>query len=131
MKGQKKAEEIAVQRIQWLSPLLEPGLDPAKRKQIKANICEQTGWSERTVRRYEAKYKKDGFDGLKPKTKMRPRSDAIPANILEEAILLRREVPSRSVSQIIQILEWEEKVRPRANQAKHLAREIHRSWVQF
>lgn len=112
MKDHKKAEEIAVQRMQLLSPLLTPGLDPAKRKQIKANICEQTGWSERTVRRYVAKYKQEGFDGLKPKTKVRPRSDAMPANILEEAILLRREVPSRSVSQIIQILEWEEKVRP-------------------
>ncbi|WP_206920227.1 DDE-type integrase/transposase/recombinase, partial [Alicyclobacillus suci] len=32
--------------------------------------------------------------------------------ILEEAILLRREVPSRSVSQIIRILEWEGKVAP-------------------
>lgn len=112
MKDQKKAEEIAVQRMQWLSPLLTPGVDPAKKKQIKENICEQTGWSERTVRRYVAKYKQDGFDGLKPKTKIRPRHDAIPEGILEEAILLRREVPTRSVSQIIQILEWEEKVRP-------------------
>ena len=32
---------------------------------------------------------------------------AITPEILEQAILLRREVPSRSVNQIIQILEWE------------------------
>lgn len=112
MKDHKKAEEIAVQRMQWLSPLLESGLDPAKKKQVKAQICEQTGWSERTLRRYVAKYKKEGFAGLKPRSKTRARHDAIAAHTLEEAILLRREVPSRSVSQIIQILEWEEKVAP-------------------
>ena len=33
-------------------------------------------------------------------------------NILEQAILLRREVPGRSVAQIIQILEWEGRVQP-------------------
>src|SRR5690606_32579793 len=31
----------------------------------------------------------------------------IPSHLLEQAILLRRQVPGRSVSQIIQILEWE------------------------
>lgn len=80
----------------------------AKAKQIKAHICEQTGISERTLRRYLAKYRKDGFSGLKPKGRGRRQSEeAIPANILEQAILLRRQVPGRSISQIIQILEWE------------------------
>ena len=32
MKNQKKAEEIAVQRVQLLSPLLAAGLDAAKIK---------------------------------------------------------------------------------------------------
>ena len=35
------------------------------------------------------------------------KNGAIPEHLLEQAILLRKEVPSRSVSQIIQILEWE------------------------
>jgi transposase InsO family protein len=113
MKDQKKAEEIAVQRVQLLSPLLADGLDSAKASQIKANLCEQTGISERTLRRYLAQYREGGFGGLKPKSKGRkPSEDAIPTNLLEQAILLRREVPSRSVSQIIQILEWEEKANP-------------------
>lgn len=113
MKDQKKAEEIATQRVQLLSPLLADGLDPAKASQIKAAIREQTGMSERTLRRYLAQYRADGFSGLKPKSKGRKQTeDVIPANLLEQAILLRREVPSRSVSQIIQILEWEEKAQP-------------------
>jgi transposase InsO family protein len=111
LKDQRKAEEIAAQRVQLLSPLLANGLDPAKASQMKAAICEQTGLSERTLRRYLAQYRAEGFSGLKPKDKGRkPAAASIPSGILEEAILLRREVPGRSVSQIIQILEWEEKV---------------------
>lgn len=108
MRDQKKAEEIASQRVQLLSPLLADSLDNAQARQIKARICEQTGISERTLRRYLAQYKTAGFSGLKPKSKGQQRSDdAIAPNLLEQAILLRREVPGRSVSQIIQILEWE------------------------
>jgi putative transposase len=112
MKDQNKAEDIAAQRVQLLSPLLVNGLDPAKASQIKAALCEQTGLSERTLRRYLAQYRLEGFRGLRPKGKGKQVTDAIPVHLLEQAILLRREVPSRSVSQIIQILEWEEKAKP-------------------
>lgn len=113
MKDQKKAEEIAAGRVQLLSPLLAEGLDLAKAKELKRSICEQTGLSERTLRRYLAKYREDGFGGLKPKAKGRQPSEAvIPQDILEQAILLRREVPGRSVAQIIQIMEWEGRVLP-------------------
>ncbi|HHW23439.1 MAG TPA: transposase [Clostridiaceae bacterium] len=113
MRDQKKAEAIATQRVQLLSPLLTEGLDPAKARQIKNQICEQAGISERTLRRYLSQYKENGFDGLKPKGKNRNRTEeAIPPHILEQAILLRREVPKRSVAQIIQILEWEGLAQP-------------------
>ena len=99
--------------MQILSPLLAEGLDSAQARQIKARICEQIGISERTLRRYLAQYRKDGFSGLKPKGKSQQRSDeAIPVNVLEQAILLRRQVPTRSIAQIIQILEWEGLVEP-------------------
>ncbi|MFM9279471.1 helix-turn-helix domain-containing protein [Paenibacillus sp. p-8] len=102
MKDQMKAEEIAVQRVQLLSPLLASGLDPAKASQIKAQICSQYGLSERTLRRYLAQYRAEKFEGLKPKPRGRkPSTNTIKAELLEEAILLRREVPGRSVRQII------------------------------
>jgi transposase InsO family protein len=108
MRNQRKAEEIAAGRVHLLSPLLCDQMDNAQARQIKARICEQSGISERTLRRYLSQYKAEGFSGLKPKSKGQKRSeDAIPANILEQAILLRREVPGRSVSQIINILEWD------------------------
>jgi len=113
MKDQKKAEAIAAERVQLLSPLLSEGLDPAKAMVLKRQICEQTGLSERTLRRYLAKYREEGFGGLKPKGKGRQPSEAtIPNDVLEQAILLRREVPSRSVAQLIQILEWEGRIEP-------------------
>lgn len=35
MKDQKKAEEIAAERVQLLSPLLAEGLDPAKNRKSR------------------------------------------------------------------------------------------------
>lgn len=113
MRDHKKAEGIAAERVQILSPLLSDNLDSAQVRGIKARICEQTGMSERTLRRYLAQYKTEGFSGLKPKSRSQHRTEeAIPANILEQAILLRREVPGRSVNQIINILEWEGLAQP-------------------
>ncbi|WP_027415036.1 DDE-type integrase/transposase/recombinase [Aneurinibacillus terranovensis] len=108
MRDQKKAEEVAAQRFQMIAPLLEEGLDAGKAKQLKEQICKASGLSERTIRRYLAQHRTKGFSGLKPKgKKIQKQREAIPAHLLEQAILLRREAPNRSVSQIIQILEWE------------------------
>lgn len=112
MRDLKRAEEIAVQRMHLLSPLLAEGLDAAQARQIRTRICEQSGISERTLRRYLVQYRENGFGGLKPKGKGGSQSEAIPTEILNQAILLRREVPGRSVAQIIQILEWEGLVLP-------------------
>ncbi|MDZ4043642.1 MAG: helix-turn-helix domain-containing protein [Eubacteriales bacterium] len=82
-------EEIAAQRMQLLSPLLAEDVDAARARKLKTQICAQTGISERTLRRYLAQYRGNGFGGLKPKGKgERLNRDAIPAHILEQAILL-------------------------------------------
>ncbi len=112
MKDQKKAEEIAGHRVQLMLPLLADGLDAAKVRELKEHICKSYGISERTLRRYLAEYRNHGFAGLKPKGKGNHGSKAITPELLEQAILLRREVPSRSISQIIQILEWEGRAKP-------------------
>jgi transposase InsO family protein len=110
MRDQKKAEEVAVQRFQLISPLLAEGLDAGKAAQLKAQICQTSGLSERTIRRYLSQYRDEGFEGLKPKGKSgqaKSKRGSIPDHLVEQAILLRRETPTRSVTQIIQILEWE------------------------
>lgn len=112
MKDQKKAEEIAEKRVELILPLMEKGLDPALAREKRRRICKENGLSERTLRRYLAEYRDQGFVGLKPKGKGRLQSKAISPELMEQAILLRREVPSRSVAQIIQILEWEGNAKP-------------------
>jgi putative transposase len=113
MRDQKKAEEIAVQRFQLIAPLLTEGLDAGKAKELKDHICKTSGLSERTLRRYVAQYRDVGFGGLKPQgiTK-KLKKGTIPPHLLEQAILLRKEAPTRSVAQIIQILEWEGLAQP-------------------
>jgi putative transposase len=108
MRDKKKSEELAIQRFQLIAPLLAEGLDAAKAKQLKEQIMKTSGLSERSIRRYVAQFREEGFGGLKPKGKKNTsKPEAIPAHLLDQAILLRKEVPSRSIAQIIQILEWE------------------------
>lgn len=121
-----KTEHTAEERIKLIMPLLDPSLDPAKKVALRKQLAAQSGLNERTLRRYEAAYLKNGFTGLKPQPKQANRKDAIPKELVEEAITLRREVPSRSVRQIIQILEWEGKATPgqipRSTLQDHLTR---------
>ena len=101
-----KAEELATQRFQMIAPLLNEKLDPQELKKLREQICERNGLSERTVRRYVAQFKKEGFEGLKQKPyRSVPREQQ--DNVVEQAIHLRREVPTRSIASIIQILEWD------------------------
>ena len=57
-------------------------------------------------------YNEFGVDGLEPKGRAPEHNVIVSKEILAEAIRLRREVPSRSVPTIIQILELEGKVEP-------------------
>lgn len=113
MTDRDKAEAIATERMQLIAPLLGDHVDPALARQLKATICAQSGLSERTLRRYVARYQAAGFRGLLPQSRAHAHpSDAIAPDILDQAIQLRREAPHRSVRQIIQVLEWEGQVAP-------------------
>ncbi len=112
MKDTRKAAEIATQRVQALAPLFQEGLDAAQQRQIRQQIMQQTGLSERTLRRYLSQYRAEGFQGLTPKPRKQKDNAAVPEDLLQQAILLRREVPGRSVSTIINILEMEQLTLP-------------------
>lgn len=104
--NRRQIEEKATYRYQLIAPLLQEGLDPQKSKQLRMTISKECGLSERTLRRYVTQFRKDGFEGLKQKAYRKDEENQEDL-VLEQAILLRREVPSRSISTIIQILEWE------------------------
>ena len=102
MKDEKKAKQIAEERMAIIAPLLNPGLDTAEIRRIRQQIAENGGPSERTVDRYLKHYLQDGFNGLMPEGKNPNAVYKIPESLVEEAIQLRRELPSRSVASIIQ-----------------------------
>lgn len=104
---QKKAEETAIERMKIISPLIEEGLDKDKRRQLLLLQCQKYGVSERTVGRYLDGYQKSGYQGLYPVERKNTVAEGISEEVINAAIMLRREVPSRSVPTIIKILELE------------------------
>ncbi len=108
-------EAEALRRFQLIAPLLQDNLDDAKKLQLREKIASEHAISTRTLYRYEKAYREGQFSGLVPYSREKRRSQGLPEDfdrVLEEAIQLRREVPKRSVSQIITILEMEGKVPP-------------------
>lgn len=103
----ERVEEVAANRMQIIAPLLDPTIDKGKYQQLKEEASQKYAVNERTIRRWITAYKASGFDGLKPKTPSTSGRSKIPDDLIGEAIKLRREVPKRSVNEIISILEWE------------------------
>lgn len=124
----KWQDEEALKRYQMIAPLLDEDLDEAKRRQLRENIAAKYEISKRSLYRYEAKYREDSFTGLRPMNREKRRSQALPENwdeIVGEAIQLKREVPKRSVRQIIKILEIEGYALPGVIKASTLQRYLY------
>lgn len=107
----QRQDEVALQKYQIISPLLDPELDAAKRVKLRNEIAAENSVAVRTLFRWEQLYRESGFAGLKPvqrKSSLQGKSliENYPT-LIEKAIELKREVPSRSVAQIILILELE------------------------
>lgn len=107
-----RSEEIAANRLEIISPLLDPLIDQSKKLVLKEEASVRFGISERTIRRWINSYQEHGFEGLKPKVPEQSGTNKIPEELIREAIQLRREVPGRSIPEIIRILEWEGKAEP-------------------
>lgn len=123
-------EDLALERFQLISPLLDESLDTAKCCKLREQISEQHNISVRSLYRYENAYQENGFSGLKPMNRERCRHQGLPEHfdeLLREAIQLKREVPSRSVAQIILILEMEGRVTPGVLKRSTMQRYIYRN----
>ena len=108
-------DEQALQRLQLIAPLQDEALDPAARLAMRKRIAFNNGLSEKTIKRYDDAFRAYGFEGLKPQSREPHNVGNLPENyddLLKEAIQLRREVPNRSVSKIITILELEGQAPP-------------------
>ena len=106
-------DEIALERYKFISPILsamDENTDAGKIGLLKSEACGQAGISRKTLSRWINRYAEKGFDGLKYQSGgSSANKRAIPSELIKEAILLRMEVPNRSVPQIIEILEMEGK----------------------
>ena len=108
-------EDAALNRFKMIAPLCDETIDQAKRVQLRKEIASANDLSYKTIKRYDDAYRAQGFEGLKPRDRLPRNSRDLPENfeeLLQEAIQLRREVPSRSVEKIITILEMEGRVSP-------------------
>lgn len=122
--------DTALERYRMISPLLDPEMDRSKRIETRKKISEDFAVSVRTLYRYEASYKADGFEGLIPESRQQKQSSKLPEDfqeLLAEAIQLKREVPSRSANQIILILEMEERVAPGVLKRSTLQRYLYKA----
>lgn len=123
-------EDQALARFQMISPLLDESLDQAKRVALREQLSKQHQVSTRSLYRYENYYRENGFSGLKPMNRESRRTQSLPENfgeLVSEAIQLKREVPSRSVAQIILILELEGLVPPGILKRSTMQRYLYKS----
>lgn len=112
MKDRQKAKETAEARMQMIAPLLAPNLGYTDIRKLKEELSATYEISVRTLERYCKSYVDGGFEGLYPQGKSGEAKYKIPAELVDAAIELRRELPSRSIPTIIKILEMEGKAEP-------------------
>jgi len=113
MENHRKQDETALERYKIISPILtamEENADQGKIGLMKSEACGQAGISRKTLARWLNRYAQNGFDGLKYQGPPTVPKRLISGELVKEAILLRLEVPNRSIPQIIEILEMEGKV---------------------
>ena len=127
---QQWQDQEALRRFQLISPLLQTRLDDAQRLHLRKKTAEENNISIRTLYRYEKAFSEGQFAGLRPADREKHRSQRLPANfdfLLEQALQLRREIPERSVSQIIYILEAEGYAAPGVLKRSTLERHIYKA----
>ena len=121
-------DEVATERFNLIAPFVGGGLDKGRRYDLMNEIAEHNDISMRTLRRYANAWEEGGFDALKPKQGWERPDSRLGGwfdEIVGAAIELRRESPSRSVADIIKILEMECVILPgevaRSTLQRHLA----------
>jgi transposase InsO family protein len=105
--------ETALERYRIISPILSAineNADRAKISMLKSDALQEAGISRKTLAQWLDRYAAEGFDGLKYKSSTVGVKRKIPGELIHEAIQLRLEVPTRSIPQIIEILEMEGRV---------------------
>ncbi len=123
----KSAEQTeAMRRFLLISPLLEPALSEAEASaRRRALLATRTPdgmplLSARTVRRWLEHYRTGGLEALSPRHRRdRGLVKTMTPDVLDAAIALKEELPTRSVRAILEILEQEGADRSGSGDARH------------
>lgn len=133
---EKQRQEIANFRYGLIAPLVTRRLEPGEQAQLLKEIARHSYdipfsnakmVSVRTLERYMKAYKEGGWDALKPSPRAdQLRSKTIEPEVLEKAIALKKENPTRSVRQIMAILELAKFVQPGELKESTLSKQLRR-----
>lgn len=109
----KPEDAVAFFRYQIISDLLDapPGQIDATAKRLSKQQFNDVmnkrmvTISERTIYKYYAAYRKDGFDGLKPKIrKDKGMHTCMEPKLIQDILELKKELPTRSAAKILTML---------------------------
>ena len=113
--------EEALNRFALISPVLEEGIHAAEMARRRCLLLEREEVSERTLRRWIAAYREEGFNGL---MRQERNDKGVNKSISPEAMALaeemRRELPRRSAGLISELLEREGHKVARSTLERHL-----------
>lgn len=109
----KREDAVAFFRFQVISDLLDakPGFVEATAKELAKREFNDVvnkrmvSFSERTIWKYYSDYKKEGFDGLKPRDRCdKGTHPCVDEKVISDILSLKKELPTRSAAKIITML---------------------------
>jgi putative transposase len=111
--GDDRQVRVALARWQVIAAATDERLTPAERGLVLAELAAEVHRdadgrpmrvTTRTLYRWLAAWRRDGFDGLKPQRRRDAGSHKIDSDVLELAAALRREAPARSAAHIAGVI---------------------------
>ena len=130
------SDYIALARLITISPLLHPGLSESNRQELKRSIANK-GWGHplyghrtlscRTINRWIRAWNKQHIDGLRPRRRRdRGVLRALSPHVFAQAKALKEELPTRTVTRVIELLELHRYVAPQSIARSTLQRHLQR-----
>lgn len=133
---EKQRQEVANFRYGLIAPAVTRKLSPGEQAALLREIASHTydiphgqtkKVSPRTLERYLKAYREGGWEALLPSVRAdKLQCKQIASDVLEKAIALKRENPTRSVRQIMAILELARFVEPGTLKESTLSKQLRR-----
>jgi putative transposase len=107
-RGFRERQQVALKHYVAIAPRVEQEVPPGERMRLWRELAAEHGVAVRTLQRWHHRYVHGGgLDGLMPPEQRADhgRLRALPEQVLEAAVRLRREQPGRSARMLVVLLE--------------------------